>query len=95
MKYQYPYLVDESYKDLKTTYKDLNSVKILGKKFKEIGVTEGYVGSPARADIDYGRWYFKEIVNVIVSASLDLYHGKPAPKLPDNIRKIMKIPFIG
>ncbi len=93
MKYQYPYLVDESYKNLQSIYRDIYSPKLLGKKFKDIGLKEGYIGSPARADPDYGRWFFSETVNMITSATLDLIYDKKKSELPANIRKIMKLLF--
>jgi len=93
MKYQYPYLVDESYKKLQSIYRDLQSPSIIGKTFKQIGLKDGYVGSPARADTDYGRWFFSEIVNVYVKSSIELYEGKKQPELPKNIRFVMKALF--
>ena len=93
MKYQYPYLVDESHKKLQNIYKDLQSPRVLGKTFKELGLEDGYAGSPARADADYGRWYFNETVNVYVESALDLYEGKELPELPKRIKMIMKSLF--
>jgi len=90
MKYQYPYLVDESYKELQNIYRDLQSPRVLGKTFKKIGLENGYVGSPARADADYGRWYFNETVNVYVKSAIELYEGKKLPQLPKKIKMIMK-----
>ncbi len=93
MKYQYPYLVDESHKKLQSIYRDLQSLRVLGKTFKELGLEDGYVGSPARANADYGRWYFNETVNVYVESALDLYEGKELPELPKKIKMIMKSLF--
>jgi creatinine amidohydrolase len=88
MKYQYPYLVDESYKKLQSIYRDLESPRIIGKKFKELGLKEGYVGSPSKADADYGRWFFNEIVNVYIRATINLYENNEILELP-NIKKII------
>ena len=93
MKYQYPYLVDETHKKLQSIYRDLQSPRVLGKTFKELGLEGGYVGSPARADADYGRWYFNETVNVYVKSALDLYEEKELPELPKKIKMIMKSLF--
>ena len=93
MKYQYPYLVDPCYKDLQSIYRDLRSPKVVGKTFKEIGITDGYVGSPARADSDYGRWFFQETVNCYMQAALDLHEGKKLSELPKEIKLFMKSPF--
>lgn len=93
MKYQYPYLVDESYKNLQSIYRDMNSPRVLGKTFKQLGLKDGYVGSPARADADYGRWFFNETVNVFVKSALDLYEGKKPPELPNHIKLAMRAIF--
>ena len=93
MKYQYPYLVDESYKDLQSIYRDLKSPKVIGKKFKELGLKEGYVGSPARADPDYGRWFFNQTVNVYKNAAIDLIDGKKPKELPRKVKQTMKAIF--
>jgi len=93
MKYQYPYLVDESYKNLQSIYRDMTSPKIVGKKYKQLGLKDGYVGSPSRADADYGRWFFTETVNVFVKSTLDLYDGKKLAELPNYIKGAMKVLF--
>jgi creatinine amidohydrolase len=93
MKYQYPYLVDESYKKLQSIYRELDSPRIVGKKFKQLGLKDGYIGSPSKADADYGRWFFNEIVNVFVNATISLYENKKILELPKNKKMIMKALF--
>lgn len=93
MKYQYPYLVDDSYKNLQSIYRDMSSPRVLGKTFKQLGFKDGYIGSPAKADIDYGRWFFNETVNAFVTSALDLIEGKKPPELPNNIKLAMKALF--
>jgi len=93
MKYQYPYLVDESYRGLQSIYRDTRSPRVIGKKFKQLGLKDGYIGSPARADADYGRWFFNETVNTYVQCTLDLYEGKKLPELPNQIKMAMKALF--
>jgi len=93
MKYQYPYLVDESYKNLQSIYRDMNSPRVVGKSFKQLGLKEGYIGSPAKADVNYGRWFFGETVNVIIKSTIDLYEGKKLPDLPGHVKRAMKALF--
>ena len=93
MNYQYPYLVDPSYKNLQSIYRDLYSPRVLGKTFKDIGINEGYVGSPAHADSDYGRWYFQQIVETIVQATFDMLDGKKPPELPKQTQLLMRSMF--
>jgi len=90
MKYQYPYLVDESYKKLQNIYRDMNSPRVIGKTFKQLGLKEGYIGSPSKADADYGRWFFNQTVNVYVQAAHDLIAGKKPRELPNNVKLIMR-----
>jgi creatinine amidohydrolase len=93
MKYLYPYLVDESYKDLQNIYRDMNNPRNLGKTFKELGLKDGYVGSPARADADYGRWFFSETVKTLVEGTINLYEGKKQLELPKSAKRAMKALF--
>jgi creatinine amidohydrolase len=93
MKYQYPYLVDASYKKLQSIYRDLYSPRVIGKTFKDIGLNDGYVGSPARADSDYGRWYFQELIDTYVQSAIDLVDGKEPRGLPGHVKVLMKSLF--
>lgn len=93
MKYQYPYLVDKSHTTLQNIYRDLYSARYVGKTFKDIGIADGYVGSPARADSNYGRWYFQEIVDCYVNATLDMVNGKDSAELPKHIQRMMNALF--
>ena len=71
----------------------MSSPRVLGKSFKQLGLKDGYIGSPARADADYGRWFFNETVNVLVESSKNLYEGKKPPELPRVIKTAMKALF--
>ena len=65
----------------------------MGKKFKNLGLTDGYIGSPARADADYGRWFFNQTVEVFVKSTDALIKGEKIPDLPSKTKKIMKALF--
>lgn len=93
IKYQYPYLLDPSYTSLQSIYRDLSSPKFVGKTFKEIGLTDGYIGSPAKADADYGRWFFQFTVDTYVAATEALLKGEPLPDLPKKVRSKMRLLF--
>ena len=93
IKYQYPYLLDPMYASLQSIYRDVNSPKFVGKTFKEIGLTDGYIGSPAKADADYGRWFFQFTVDTYVLAVEALIKGEKLPDLPKNVRSKMKLLF--
>jgi creatinine amidohydrolase len=93
MKYQYPYLVDKIHKKLPTVYVNLMSSKCSGKTFKELGITEGYVGNPAKANEEYGKLHFQEMANVYADAALALYEKKKLLEMPRNLKLFMKLPF--
>lgn len=93
MKYQYPYLVEKEHTSLPSIHRNLNSPRTLGKTFKDLGIKDGYVGSPARADSNYGRWFFQETVTTFANAGQDLIDGKPLPKLPRETKLLMKSLF--
>ena len=93
MTYQYPYLVDPIYKTLPPMVYDVYSPKALGKTFKEVGATEGYIGSPAQANSDYGRWYFQEIVETVANATVDMLEGRVTRDLPAKTKMAMRSMF--
>ena len=93
MKYQYPYLVDPCYKDLQSIYRNLSSIKMIGKTFKQLGLKDGYVGSPARADTDYGRWFYQLTIDTYVKAAVNLYEKKPCAELSNQMKLKMRILF--
>ena len=93
MSYQYPYLVDPVYKTLPPMVYDVYSPKALGKTFKDVGAHEGYIGSPAHASSDYGRWYFQEIVEAIATATVDMMEGRKPRDLPAKTKMAMRSMF--
>lgn len=93
MAYQYPYLVDPVYKTLPPYTYDVYSPKALGKTFKDVGANEGYIGSPAQASSDYGRWFFQEIVETITTATLDMMEGHSPRDLPAKTKLAMRSMF--
>ncbi|RLF51391.1 MAG: hypothetical protein DRN11_02855 [Thermoplasmata archaeon] len=60
------------------------------KSFKEIGATMAYIGSPAEANVEYGKKLFDLMVEKIVEASKMLKEGK-CIDLPLKIKLILKI----
>ena len=78
---------------IQSIYRDMNTPRVIGKTFKQLGLKDGYIGSPARADADYGRWFFNETVNVLVESAKNLFEGKKQPELPKIIKTAMKALF--
>jgi creatinine amidohydrolase len=94
MAYTHPSLVDKSYKELPLVFSEtLSSPKILYKKFKQIGITDGYVGTPSKANKSYGRWFFNLTVNAYIKAAESMINGQDLPDLPKHIKRQMNLLF--
>ena len=93
IKYQYPYLLDPSYKKLQSIFRNLRSPKVIGKSFQDLGLKDGYVGSPAKADADYGRWFFQFTVQTYVDAVFTMIKREPLLDLPRSLKTAMKALF--
>jgi len=95
MIYKYPKLVDNKYKKLPDVYVNLLSgKKCRNKTFKELGIKEGYVGSPSNANKEYGELYFKKIADYYAETTNSLYKGEKIIQIPEKIKRLMKIPFL-
>jgi len=94
MKYLHPDLVDKNHKELPSFYKNLMSAKeCKGRMFKELGIKDGYVGSPSKANAKYGELHFKDIANLYADEAIKMHEGKDLLEWPDKYKKFMKLPF--
>ncbi|MBS3749468.1 MAG: creatininase family protein [Candidatus Thermoplasmatota archaeon] len=94
MKYTHPGLVDSTYKDLPLVFSEKIFSPISAfKSFKQLGITQGYVGSPSKADESYGKWFFDLTVETYVDAAERMIQKKPLPELPKHLKRQMKLLF--
>jgi len=93
MKYQYPYLVSPKYQNLLPCHKDLDSPRIVFQKLKDLGVTQGYIGNPSKADATYGRWFFNFTVDTYVSATFSLLNNEKPRPLPKDTKNKIRLLF--
>jgi len=94
MKYVHPELVKDSYKTLPVMFsKEVLSLKVLFHSFKKLGLSEGYIGSPSKADLTYGKWFFEFTVKAYVDAAEQMIENNPLPDLPKQIKRQMKLLF--
>ena len=94
MKYTHPGLVDSTYKDLPLVFSEKIFSPISAvKSFKQLGITQGYVGSPSKADESYGKWFFDLTVETYVDAAERMIQKKPLPELPKHIKRQIKLLF--
>lgn len=93
MTYLYPHLVKSHYKKLDTEYTDLYSFKVLRKTLKDLGIKQGYIGTPKHANPDYGRWFYQETVNALTDTAIQLLEGQQVDQLPTRTQMMMKLLF--
>jgi creatinine amidohydrolase len=94
MKYTHPELVDKKYTDLPLVFSEKIFSPIAAfKSFKQLGIKDGYVGSPSKADETYGKWFFDLTVNTYVDAARRMINHEPLPDLPKNLKQQMRLLF--
>jgi creatinine amidohydrolase len=93
MIYKHPDLVNKIYNELPTVYKNLMSKECKGKQFREMGIKDGYVGSPKGANTEYGRLHFEDIANLYADQAIKMYEGKELLEMPKKFQTFMKLPF--
>ncbi len=94
MKYTHPSLVSEEYKKLPFVFNEkVMTPAVLFKSFKQLGFSDGYIGSPSKADASYGKWFFHFTIDSYVSAAEHMIHHKPLPDLPKKVKRRMKLLF--
>lgn len=94
LKFTHPSLVQKEYTSLPFVFNEkVMTPAVLFKSFKQLGVTDGYVGSPSKADTSYGKWFFNLTVESYVSAAEHMIHHKPLPDLPKKVKRRMMLLF--
>jgi len=94
MRYTHPSLVDPLFKSLPFVYTDkVRSPAIIFNSFKKLGVSEGYLGTPSKADSSYGKWFFEYTVSTYVDAVERMIQNKNLPDLPKHIKRQMNLLF--
>lgn len=59
--------------------------------FKEMGSEFGYIGTPAKANPEQGKFYLDSAAQGLYKATLAVRQGKPMPELPLQIRMLLKM----
>lgn len=94
MIYTHPSLVDKEYKNLPSVSNDeIMNVSSVFKSFKQLGIIDGYIGSPAKADVSYGKWFFELTVKAYVDAAEYMLQNKPLPDLSKKVKRRMSLLF--
>lgn len=94
MTYSHPALVDDSFKKLPLVYTEkVMSPAIIFNSFKKLGVTDGYIGTPAKANASYGKWFFHFTVHAYSDAAEKMIKNEPLPDLPKKIKRRMNLLF--
>ena len=89
---QYPHLVDKDYTKLPFVAPiNFETPTAIFKTIKEMGATEGYLGTPADASKQDGKQLLDEMIDFCARYVKDWYCGKEVPELPKKIRWILKV----
>jgi len=94
MIYTHPELVDEKYKQLPLVYNQkIMTASAVFNTFKKLGFTKGYIGTPSKADVRYGKWFFNLTVNTYIEAAEKMIENKTLPDLPRKMKRQMMLLF--
>lgn len=88
--YQYPELLKEHYSTLEPIYIEMAQAFKQGKIYiDEMGSPQGYIGSPAHASLEYGKFHLEEGANSIADLALKFYNNQDLPQIRKNIQYVL------
>ncbi len=91
IKYKYPELLKDCYKDLPPCYVDIRkSFKEGNKGFKQMGAEKGYIGTPAEATLKRGKVQLEQWSSFLANSALRLYKGEQLPQINQRMRSVFK-----
>jgi RNA binding exosome subunit len=65
---------------------------LLGRRtLKKMGAKQGYVGTPAKATVEYGQSYLEVQAQKVAEGALKLYRGDDLPQIALKIRLAMRL----
>jgi creatinine amidohydrolase len=89
IKYRYPHLLKGDVDQLPHVFIDINEGLRKGHStFREMGVQAGYIGSPAKATVEYGRLYLEEGARLMADFALKLIRGEKLPEMSEKMKSV-------
>jgi creatinine amidohydrolase len=89
--HKHPNLLKKNLKVMSPVLIDVGRELKSGKKtFKEMGATDGYIGSPASATEEIGRLHLQEQAALIAQMAVNLMNGQELPEMKPNIAAYFK-----
>jgi creatinine amidohydrolase len=90
IKYHYPHLLKEIYKQLPSVWVDIGACALKGiTTFKAMGADQGYIGSPAKATEELGRMHLEEVAELTAELALKLYRNEPLPEITKQMMAVI------
>ena len=90
IKYRYPHLLKETYKQLPSVWVDIGACALKGMTtFKAMGADQGYIGSPAEATEELGRMHLEEVAELTAELALKLYRNEPLPEITKQMMAVI------
>lgn len=92
--YSHPSFVRKEYVELPLVFNHkVMTASVLFNSFKKLGITQGYIGTPSKANNSYGKWFFDFTVKSYVDAAEAMIQNDCVSDLPHDIKRQMKLLF--
>jgi creatinine amidohydrolase len=92
IKYKHPALLQDLYRELPQVHLNLAVRYAFGQHtLRRMGARRGYVGTPAKADPDYGRKYFEDRARLVAETALKLLRGDTLPEMNWQMKLVLKL----
>jgi creatinine amidohydrolase len=90
IKYRYPDLVKQDVPQLPPVLIDVEKGFSKGcTTFKEMGAEQGYIGTPAMAEEEYGRLHLEEGARLTAELALKLIKGEQLPEITERMKRFL------
>ena len=90
IKYRYPRLLKDTYKELPSVWVDIRACTRKGMTtFKAMGADQGYIGSPAQATEELGRMHLEELAELTAELALKLYRNEALPEISKEMMAVI------
>lgn len=91
IKYRYPHLLKQNPAELPPVLIDVKEGLEKGcTTFRNMGASQGYIGTPALASIGLGKIHLEEQARITADMIINLINGQPLPEMTPGILKYLK-----
>jgi creatinine amidohydrolase len=92
IQYKHPALLQDLYRELPPVYVNMALRYAFGQHtLRRMGAVRGYIGTPAKADPEYGRKYFEERAHLVADTALKLLRLENLPEMSWQMKLALKL----